>query len=119
MDPTREIIGAAIEVHTAIGPGLLESAYAECLTRELTLRGMPFFRQLPLTVSYKGVAIDCAYRLDFLIEETVLEIKSVAGIDPIHIAQLMTYMKLGHWKLGLLINFNVTALSRGIRRIVL
>jgi GxxExxY protein len=105
-DRTREIIGAAIEVHTSIGPGLLESAYAECLARELTVRAIPFVRQLPLTVSYKGVAVDCAYRLDFLIEDTVLEIKSVAGIDPIHIAQLMTYMKLGQWKVGLLINFN-------------
>ena len=119
MDRTRDIIGAAIEVHRSIGPGLLESAYAECLARELTLRGLPFIRQLPLTVSYKGVVVDLAYRLDFLIEETVLEIKSIAGIDPIHIAQLMTYMKLGNWKLGLLINFNVTSLTRGIRRIIL
>jgi GxxExxY protein len=118
-DVTSNIIGAAIEVHRAIGPGLLESAYQECMSRELVERGIPFVRQLPLTVTYKGGKVDCAYRLDFLIEDVVLEIKSVAAIDPIHVAQVMTYMKLGNWKLGLLINFNVTSLTRGIRRLVL
>ena len=118
-DRSREIIGAAIEVHTAIGPGLLESAYQQCLERELALRGIPFVRQMPLSLDYKGVAVDVAYRLDFLVEDTVVEIKSVDAINPIHIAQLMTYMKVGHWPLGLLINFNVTALTRGIRRIAL
>jgi GxxExxY protein len=118
-DVTGQIIGAAIEVHSSIGPGLLESAYQECIARELTLRGVPFLRQLPLPVIYKGVKVDCAYRLDFLIEDVVLEIKSVAAIDPIHVAQVLTYMKLGNWKLGLLINFNVTALTRGIRRLAL
>src|SRR5438128_3084766 len=87
---TEAIIGAAIEVHRAIGPGLLESAYQECLARELTLRGMPFLRQLPLFVLYKGVKVDCAYRLDFLVEDVVLEIKSVAAIDSIPIAQVLT-----------------------------
>ena len=104
---TGGIIGAAIEVHRAIGPGLLESAYHECMARELTLRGLPFVRQLSLPVIYKGVKVDCCYRLDFLIEDVVVELKSVSAIDPIHEAQLLTYMKLGHWKLGLLINFNV------------
>ena len=118
-DTTGKIIGAAIEVHSAVGPGLLESAYQECLGHELTLLGIPFVRQLPLPVIYKGVKVDCAYRLDFLVEDVVLEIKSVAALDPIHVAQVMTYMKLGHWKVGLLINFNVTVLTRGIRRLVL
>jgi GxxExxY protein len=116
---TGQIIGAAIEVHRALGPGLLESAYQECMTHELMLRGVPFVRQLPLAVQYKGVRVDCAYRLDFLIDDVVLEIKSVAGIDPVHVAQVLTYMKLGRWKLGLLINFNVKVLSRGIRRLIL
>jgi GxxExxY protein len=80
---------------------------------------VPFVRQLPLAISYKGVNVDCAYRLDFLIQEVVVEIKSVAAIDPIHEAQLLTYMKLGRWKLGLLINFNVKVLTRGIRRLIL
>jgi GxxExxY protein len=118
-DVTGQIIGAAIEVHRALGPGLLESAYQECMTHELMLRGVPFVRQLPLAVQYKGVRVDCAYRLDFLIDDVVLEIKSVAGIDPVHVAQVLTYMKLGRWKLGLLINFNVKVLSRGIRRLIL
>jgi GxxExxY protein len=118
-DLTGRIIGAAIEVHRALGPGLLESAYKECLSRELTLRDIPFLRELPLPVIYKGTKVDCAYRLDFLIEGVVLEIKSVSGIDPIHEAQLLTYMKLGQWRLGLLINFNVPLLARGIRRFIL
>ena len=118
-DVTGKIIGAAIEVHSAIGPGLLESAYQECLGHELTLLDIPFVRQMPLPVIYKGVKVDCAYRLDFLVQDVVLEIKSVAALDPIHVAQVMTYMKLGDWKVGLLINFNVTVLTRGIRRLVL
>ena len=116
---TEAIIGAAIDVHKAIGPGLLESAYERCLAHELALRGLQFIQQLPLPLVYKGLTIDCAYRLDFLIDDVVLEVKSVAAIDPIHVAQVMTYMKLGSWRLGLLINFNVTSLTRGIRRIAL
>src|SRR5216684_9396957 len=100
---TKEIIGAAIEVHRALGPGLLESAYEECLSRELTLRGIPFLRQLSLPVMYKGVKVDCCYRVDFVVDEVVVEIKSVSAIESIHEAQLLTYMKLGQWKLGLLI----------------
>jgi len=118
-DVTGRIIGAAIEVHRALGPGLLESAYQECLSRELTLRGIPFLRQLSLPVMYKGVKVDCCYRVDFVIDEVVVEIKSVSAIESIHEAQLLTYMKLGQWKLGLLINFNVALLARGIRRMIL
>jgi GxxExxY protein len=118
-DATGLIIGAAMEVHRALGPGLLESAYKECLSHELTLRGIPFVRELPLPVIYKGAKVDCSYRLDFLIDEVVVEIKSVSGIDPVHEAQLLTYMKLGQWRLGLLMNFNVPVLRRGIRRFIL
>ena len=118
-DVTGAIIGGAIEVHRAIGPGLLESAYQECMGHELFLRGVPFLRQHPLPVHYKGVRVDCAYRLDFLVDDVGLEIKSVSGIDPIHVAQVLTYMKLGEWKLGLLINFNVKVLTSGIRRLIL
>ena len=118
-DVTREIIGAAIEVHRALGPGLLESAYQECLSRELTLRSIPFLREVSLPVFYKGAKVDCAYRIDFVVDEVVVEIKSVSGIDPIHEAQLLTYMRLGRWNLGLLINFNVPVLARGIRRLIL
>jgi GxxExxY protein len=116
---TGKIIGAAIEVHRALGPGLLESAYQECLCHELALRAIAFQRQLSLPVTYKGLKLDCSYRLDFLVDDVVVEIKSVAAIDPIHEAQLLTYMKLGNWKLGLLINFNVALLTRGIRRLIL
>jgi GxxExxY protein len=117
---TERIIGAAIEVHKALGPGLMESAYEECLCRELALRGIGVERQLPLPVEYKGVRLDCSYRLDLLVEQSVVvEIKSLSSIEPIHEAQLLTYLKLGGWKLGLLINFNVPALKDGIRRRIL
>lgn len=117
---TEQIIGASIEVHKALGPGLLESAYEECLCRELALRNIRFERQRTLPVEYKGVKLDCGYRLDLLVENAVVvEIKSVTTIEPIHEAQLLTYLKLGGWKLGLLINFNVTVLKDGIRRRIL
>jgi GxxExxY protein len=117
---TGAIIGSAIEVHRGLGPGLLESAYEECLCRELSLRNVPFERQRPLPVEYKGVRLDCGYRLDLLVADTVVvEIKAVADVLPIHEAQLLTYLKLGGWKVGLLINFNVPVLKRGIRRRVL
>ena len=117
---TGEVIGAAIEVHRALGPGLLESAYEECLCRELSLRGTPFVRQLHLPVEYKGVKVDCSYRLDLLVASSVVvEVKAVVALEPIHMAQLLTYMKLGRWSLGLLINFNVPLLSKGIRRVIL
>jgi GxxExxY protein len=114
------VIGAAIEVHRALGPGLLESAYEECLCRELSLRHMPFVRQLSLPVEYKGVKLDCAYRLDLLVASSVVvEVKAISALEPIHLAQLLTYMKLGSWNLGLLINFNVPVLKHGIRRMIL
>ena len=115
---TREVIGAGIEVHRALGPGLLESAYEECLCHELKLRKVPFERQKPLPVIFKGVNLDCGYRLDLLISNSVLvEIKSVEKLLPIHDAQILTYLKLGGWNLGLLINFNVPILKQGIKRI--
>lgn len=117
---TEQIIGAAIEVHKTLGPGLLESAYEECLCHELTLRGISFERQKPLPVEYKGVKLNCGYRLDLFVEGTVVvEIKAVEAIQPIHESQLLTYLKLGRWKLGLLINFNVPVLKDGIRRRIL
>ena len=117
---TEKIIGAAIEVHRTIGPGLLESAYEECLAHELRLQALNFQRQAPLPVAYKGVALNCGYRLDFLIEKTVvLELKAIDAFHPIHEAQLLTYLKLGGWHIGLLINFNVPLLKTGIKRIVL
>jgi GxxExxY protein len=117
---TSAIIGAAIEVHRALGPGLLESAYEECLCRELSLRRIPFERQRPLPVEYKGLRLDCGYRIDLLMADTVVvEIKAVEKLLPVHEAQLLTYMKLGGWQVGLLINFNVPILKQGIRRRVL
>lgn len=116
---TENAIGAAIEVHRAIGPGLLESAYEECLCHELELYNLPFQRQVPLAVKYKGVQLDCGYRMDILIAEAVvIELKAVQRIEPIHQAQLLTYLKLGGWSVGLLINFNVPVLKSGIKRIV-
>ena len=117
---TEQIIGAAIEVHKALGPGLLESAYEECLCHELAIRSISFERQRPLPVKYKGILLDCGYRLDLLVDETVvIEIKAIEYIQPIHEAQLLTYLKLGGWKLCLLINFNVPFLKDGIRRRIL
>ena len=117
---TREIIGAAIEVHRHLGPGLLESAYQQCLIRELSLKEIPFKREWPLPLEYKGVRLGCGYRLDLLVgDAVVVEIKSVETLTSIHDAQLLTYLKLGGWKVGLLINFNVEVLKTGIHRKVL
>jgi len=117
---TERIIGAAIEVHRSLGPGLLESAYEECLGHELALRGIAFERQRPLPVEYKGIKLECCYRLDLLVENAVVvEVKAVTDIEPVHEAQLLTYLRLGGWKTGLLINFNVPVLKNGIRRRVL
>jgi len=117
---TKEIIGAAIEVHRHLGPGLLESAYLQCLTRELFLKEIPFKREWPLPLEYKGVRLGCSYRLDLLVSDAVVvEIKSVEALTSIHDAQLLTYLKLGGWKVGLLINFNVEVLKTGIHRKVL
>jgi GxxExxY protein len=118
-DITEAIIGDAIEVHKTLGPGLLESSYEECLARELTIREIPFERQRSLPVEYKGIHLDCGYRLDFLVENrVVVEIKAIESIQPIHEAQLLTYLKLGGWSTGLLINFNVPVLIKGVRRLV-
>jgi GxxExxY protein len=117
---TGQIIGAAIEVHKHLGPGLLESAYQACLLRELTLRGMPFEAQVELPVEYKGILLECSYRMDFVVGGlVVLEIKSVDKIEPIFEAQLMTYLRLSGLWLGLLMNFNVPVLKDGIRRRIL
>ena len=117
---TQEVIGAAIAVHRALGPGLLESAYQECLCQELALRGVPFERQVPLPLEYRGIHCECGYRLDILIGDVVVvEVKSIEAIAPIHLAQLLTYLRLGGWNVGLLINFNVVVLKEGIRRRVL
>ena len=116
---SKEIIGAAIEVHRRLGPGLLKSAYEECLCRELAIRGLSFERKKPLAQSYKGVNLDCGYRLDVVVEGLViLELKAAEKIEPIHEAQLLTYLKLSELKLGILINFNVPLLKHGIKRIV-
>jgi GxxExxY protein len=113
------LIGAAIEVHRELGPGLLESTYEECLRRELTLRHTDFNRQVGLPVSYKGVSLDCGYRVDLLVGgQVIVELKSVEKLEPIHIAQLLTYLKLSKYRVGYLINFNVKILKNGIRRIV-
>ena len=116
---TERVIGACMEIHKTLGPGLLESAYEECLCHELRLAGLGFERQKPLPVAYKGVQLDCGYRLDLVIEDTlIVELKTVQELSPIHEAQLLTYLKLSGLTVGLLINFNVPVLRRGIRRLV-
>ena len=117
---TESIIEAAIEVHRALGPGLLESAYEACLTFELAERGLKVEQQKPLPVVYKDVRLDCDYRLDLLVEESVIvEIKSIERLAPIHEAQVMSYLKLTGCKVGLLLNFNVKLLKDGIRRFIM
>lgn len=116
---TEAIIGAAIEVHRQLGPGLLESAYEECLCEELALRKIPFKRQAALPVTYKGKKLDIGYRIDLLVnDEVVVELKTIESILPIHEAQTLTYMRLGGWQVGLILNFNVTVLKNGIKRLV-
>lgn len=116
---SKKIIGAAIEVHKYLGPGLLESVYEECLSHELSLRYLSFERQKPLPIIYKGKELDCGYRLDIVVENTIiLELKSCDNIEPIHKAQLLTYLKLTGLNLGLLLNFNVPVMRDGIVRIV-
>jgi len=117
-DPlTRKIIGCAIEVHRELGPGLLESAYQQCLAHEMHLNGIDFKKEVPLPVEYKGIRLDCGYRLDFVVTGAVIvELKSVNTLLPIHEAQILTYMKLAGIGTGLLMNFNVSKLSDGIKR---
>lgn len=117
---TEAIIGAAIEVHRTLGPGLLETAYSQCLCRELSIQGIPFARELRCPVEYKGVHLDCGYRVDLLVDSrVVVEVKAVESLLPIHEAQVLTYLRIGGWHVGLLINFSVDVLKNGLRRFVL
>lgn len=117
---TGKIIGAAIEVHKALGPGLLESAYETCLAHELMIREVQFERQKAIPVVYKDARLDCGFRVDLLVEDTVIvELKAVERLAPIHPAQLITYLKLTDLKLGLLLNFNVRLMKQGIKRVAL
>jgi GxxExxY protein len=116
---TEKVIGAAIEVHKSLGPGLLESVYEECLCHELGLGKIGYQRQIPVPVKYKEVSLDCGYRLDVVVEETIiLELKSCERIESIHKAQLLTYLKISGLRIGLIINFNVPVLKDGIVRMV-
>ena len=117
---TERVIGFAIQVHRHLGPGLLESAYEECLCYELREHEIAFRRQVPLPIVYKGIRLDCGYRLDILVEEQViLELKTVERLLPIHEAQMLTYLKLSGIRIGLLLNFNTAVLKDGLRRILL
>jgi GxxExxY protein len=117
---TKEIIGAAIEVHRHLGPGLLESAYEICLCHELAQRGGAFRRQVEIPVLYKGVSLDCGYKLDILVDERViLELKAVEAILPVHEAQLLTYLRLSQRRVGFILNFHVPQMRKGILRKVL
>ena len=111
---TEQVIGAAIEVHRELGPGPMESAYEVCLCHELHLRSLQFERQVPLPVRYKGVGLDCGYRIDLVVEDKlILELKCLEHILPVHEAQLLTYLKLTGRRVGLILNFNVSVLTRG------
>jgi GxxExxY protein len=119
QDGSFDILGAAIEVHRQLGPGLLESAYERCLSRELMLRGLSIQRQVPLPIEYRGLRLECGYRLDIIVNHTIIvEVKALAKVLPIHRAQVLTYLKLTGLRVGLLINFNVEVLRRGLYRIV-
>lgn len=117
---SRNIIGAVIEVHRSLGPGLLESTYEVCLCQELTLRNIAYERQVALPVTYKGVQLDCGYKLDILVEGLIIvELTAVECIEPVFHAQLLTYLRLKRLRLGLFINFNVPILKHGIKRMIL
>ena len=116
---SREILSAAIEVHRIIGPGLLESAYEQCFCKELTDRNIGYERQVRLPVSYKGVKLGCEYRLDVVVDKLVIvEIKAVNRLEPVHDAQLLTYLKLSGMRLGILLNFNAVVMKNDIKRLV-
>ncbi|MES9943854.1 MAG: GxxExxY protein [Candidatus Thiodiazotropha sp.] len=116
---SKQIIGAAIEVHQGLGPGLLESAYQACLAREMDLQGLIFRQQARIDVVYKGLVVESAYRADFLVyDRVIVELKTVDNLLPVHRAQLLTYLKWGGFKLGLLFNFNSVLLKQGIQRVV-
>ncbi len=118
-DLSSQVIAACIEVHKHLGPGLLESAYEECLSYELRARQLPFTRQHPLPIVYKGIHLECGYQMDIVVSnKLILELKSVGKLMPIHEAQLLTYLKLTQLSLGLLINFNVPILVHGVKRLV-
>jgi GxxExxY protein len=118
-DITHEIIGAAIEIHKRLGPGLLESAYQECLAHELHLRNLRVERQVAVPVAYRETRLECGYRIDLLVEgRIVVELKSVGSLAPIHEAIILTYLRLSGHKIGLLINFNVAILKEGVRRFI-
>jgi GxxExxY protein len=118
-DLSGRIIGCAMAVHTALGPGLLENVYKECLFYKLKKEGLAVEKEKPLPVIFEEAQIDCGYRLDLVVEnEIVVELKSVKALDDIHLAQTLTYLKLGQYRLGLLINFNVKLLKDGIRRVI-
>jgi len=115
----REVVDSAIKVHTALGPGLLEHAYESCLEYELLLRGLCVRRQLPMPLRYKGVAMDVGYRIDLLVDaKVVIELKAADRILPIHAAQLLTYLRLGSYRLGFVLNFNTVHMRDGIKRVV-
>ncbi len=117
---SHKIIGACIEVHRTLGPGLLENVYQQCLAREFELQGIPFEKEIAKQISYKDVLIECGLRLDFFVDNRVIvELKAVEKLLPIHTAQVLTYLKLTGCKLGLLINFNVSILKNGIERLAL
>jgi GxxExxY protein len=119
-DLTERVIGLAIEVHRHLGPGLLESAYEECLSCELRQAGVEHRRQVPLPVVYKDVRLDCGYRLDIVVrQQLIIEIKAAERIVPVHEAQILTYLRLSGYKVGLLLNFNSVVLKDGLRRFVL
>jgi GxxExxY protein len=117
---TQAVIGAAMRVHSALGPGLLETAYETCLAYELEDQGLSVERQKALPVVYRDLRIECGYRLDLVVEHAVIvELKSVEALERVHVAQMLTYLKLSRYPLGLLINFNVVSLKSGIRRVIL
>jgi GxxExxY protein len=116
---SQQVIGMAMDIHSQLGPGLLESAYRECLFYDLRESGLIVIKELPLPIVYKNVHLDHGYRIDLLVEDkVVIELKTVDTLQDIHFAQVLTYLKLGNYKLGLLINFNVPSLKSGIRRVV-
>ena len=118
-DISRDLVDSAVQVHTALGPGLLESAYEVCLVHELRTRGLRVERQKALPVTYKSVDLEVGYRLDLVVEDEVLvELKAVESLLPIHEAQLLSYMKLGEYRLGFLLNFNTRRMKDGIKRMV-
>jgi GxxExxY protein len=119
-DLTEQVIGAAMKVHSVLGPGLLESVYQECLFYQLKTDGVSVEKEKPVPVVFEEVKLDCGYRIDLLVEnKIVLELKSVKKFEDVHLAQILTYMKLGKYQVGLLINFNVHLLKDGIKRVVL